>query len=67
MDAAMTDPTAPDSPDRQESPKDPEALERQKLLGMRLRIMFDSVVDEGIPDEFDVLLSRFDSSEPNDG
>ncbi len=32
----------------------------QAKLGQQLRVMFDEVVSEGVPDRFDVLLRRLD-------
>ena len=37
----------------------------QAKLGQQLRVMFDEVVSEGVPDRFNDLLRRLD--EPNDG
>ena len=45
------------------SPADPEALDRQRVLGARLRSLFDDVVDEPVPDEFKSLLDRLDDAE----
>jgi hypothetical protein len=39
---------------------DPEALERQRVLGSRLKQMFDHVVDESVPDDFMDLLDQLD-------
>ena len=39
---------------------DPEALERQRVLGSRLKQMFDHVADETIPDDFLDLLDQLD-------
>ncbi len=39
---------------------DPEALERQRVLGSRLKQMFDHVVDENVPDDFMDLLDQLD-------
>lgn len=39
---------------------DPEALERQRVLGSRLKQMFDHVVDESVPDDFMDLLDKLD-------
>ncbi|MES1202905.1 MAG: NepR family anti-sigma factor [Pseudomonadota bacterium] len=36
---------------------DPEALERQRVLGSRLKQIFDHVVDETVPDD---LLDQLD-------
>ncbi len=42
---------------------DPEAMERQKMLGLRLKTLFDHVVEEQIPDDFMALLNRLDEQE----
>ena len=39
---------------------EPEALERQRVLGSRLKQMFDHVVDESVPDDFLDLLDKLD-------
>lgn len=39
---------------------DPEALERQRVLGSRLKQIFDHVVDESVPDDFLDLLDQLD-------
>lgn len=46
------------------------ARSRQQLIGRKLRDMYDSVLDEGVPDDFEKLLSALDrteaESEPED-
>lgn len=39
---------------------DPEALERQRVLGARLKQIFDHVVDETVPDDLLDLLDQLD-------
>lgn len=41
---------------------DPEALERQRVLGTRLKQMFDHVADEPVPDDFMDLLDKLDGA-----
>lgn len=38
------------------------ARSRQQLIGRRLRDMYDSVLDEGVPDDFEALLSALDDA-----
>ena len=38
------------------------ARARQQLIGRRLRDMYDSVLDEGVPDDFAALLSALDET-----
>jgi hypothetical protein len=57
LDAAMTNTTTPD-PDIPDEASDPEALERQRVLGSRLRALFDDIVEEPVPDDFLELLNR---------
>jgi hypothetical protein len=40
--------------------RDPEALERQRVLGSRLKQIFDHVVDETVPDDLLDLLDQLD-------
>jgi hypothetical protein len=44
-------------------PKDPEALDRQRMIGARLGELWE--VDEGIPDEFLDLLNKLDDKSDN--
>ena len=44
-----------------------EARLRQQAIGVRLRQMFDEVVNEEIPDEFLEILRRTDSREQGKG
>lgn len=39
------------------------ARSRQQLIGRRLRDMYDTVLDEGVPDDFEQLLSALDTVE----
>ena len=44
--------------------EDLEAVQRrQRAIGRRLRGLFDDIVAEGVPDEFDELLERLEESE----
>ena len=42
------------------------ARSRQQLIGRRLRDMYDTVLDEGVPDDFEQLLSALDNAEESD-
>jgi hypothetical protein len=44
-----------------------EARLRQQAIGVRLRQMFDQVVNEEVPDEFLDILRRADSRSPENG
>lgn len=44
-----------------------EARLRQQAIGVRLRQMFDEVVNEDVPDEFLEILRRADSRNPEHG
>jgi len=44
-----------------------EARLRQQAIGVRLRQMFDEVVNEDIPDEFLAILRRADEREDSEG
>lgn len=57
------DPSAPMDDNDNEPALDPEALERQRVLGDRLRSLFDDVIKEDIPDEFTALLAQLDDQE----
>jgi hypothetical protein len=49
----------PDGPDDDDlEGHDPEALERQRILGAQLGKLWD--IEEGIPDDFKDLLDKFD-------
>ena len=39
------------------------ARSRQQLIGLRLRDMYDTVLDEGVPDDFEQLLNALDNAE----
>ena len=44
-----------------------EARLRQQAIGVRLRQMFDEVVNEQVPDEFLEILRRADQKKPENG
>jgi hypothetical protein len=44
-----------------------EARLRQQAIGVRLRQMFDEVVNEAVPDEFLDILRRADSRSSSEG
>jgi hypothetical protein len=44
-----------------------EARLRQQAIGVRLRQMFDEVVNEQVPEEFLEILRRADSRSPENG
>jgi hypothetical protein len=44
-----------------------EARLRQQAIGVRLRQMFDEVVNEQVPDEFLEILRKADKSAPENG
>lgn len=44
-----------------------EARLRQQAIGVRLRQMFDQVINEEVPDEFLEILRRADSRSPENG
>jgi hypothetical protein len=44
-----------------------EARLRQQAIGVKLRQMFDEVVNEPVPDEFLDILRRADASKPGQG
>ena len=44
-----------------------EARLRQQAIGVKLRQMFDEVVNEPVPDEFLDILRRADSRKPSGG
>lgn len=44
-----------------------EARLRQQAIGVRLRQMFDEVVNEDVPDEFLEILRRADSRKAENG
>jgi hypothetical protein len=53
-----------DQTHRDEEPGEPgleEARLRQQAIGVRLRQMFDEIVNEPVPDEFLEILRRHDS------
>jgi hypothetical protein len=52
---------------RTKSPSLDEARLRQQAIGVRLRQMFDEVVNEPIPDEFLQILRRAEPDRPGEG
>ncbi|MEJ0065637.1 MAG: NepR family anti-sigma factor [Caulobacteraceae bacterium] len=52
---------------RTKSPSLDEARLRQQAIGVRLRQMFDEVVNEPVPDEFLQILRRADDKRPGEG
>jgi hypothetical protein len=57
-----------DEPSREPSKRGPAAIDearlRQHAIGVRLRQMFDDVVNEPVPDEFLEILRRHDQKPP---
>ena len=53
------------SASRTPTPSLDEARLRQQAIGVKLRQMFDEVVNEPVPDEFLEILRRADSHEPD--
>jgi hypothetical protein len=51
----------PMEPRRKTDPAVDEARLRQQAIGVKLRQMFDQVVDEPVPDEFLEILRRADN------
>jgi len=52
---------------RTKSPNLDEARLRQQAIGVRLRQMFDEVVNEPVPDEFLQILRNADDKRPGEG
>ena len=52
---------------RKADPNLDEARLRQQAIGVKLRQMFDEVVNEPVPDEFLDILRRADASKPGQG
>jgi hypothetical protein len=52
---------------RTKSPNLDEARLRQQAIGVRLRQMFDEVVNEPVPDEFLNILRKADDKRPGEG
>ena len=52
---------------RSKSPSLDEARLRQQAIGVKLRQMFDEVVNEPVPDEFLQILRRGDESRSGEG
>jgi hypothetical protein len=61
----MIDQRQPD-PRRKADPSLDEARLRQQAIGVKLRQMFDQVVNEPVPDEFLDILKRADSKAGED-
>lgn len=57
----------PTDPSRRGSAALDEARLRQHAIGVRLRQMFDDVVNEPVPDEFLDILRKADQSPPEKG
>jgi hypothetical protein len=57
-------PAAGDKRRRQGKPSIDEARLRQQAIGVKLRQMFDDVVNEPVPDEFLDILRRADDAAP---
>ncbi len=55
----------PSAEPRKQSAAIDEARLRQQAIGVRLRQMFDEVVNEAVPDEFLEILRRGDSKAEN--
>jgi hypothetical protein len=51
---------------RNKSPNLDEARLRQQAIGVRLRQMFDEVVNEPVPDEFLQILRKADDKSPGE-
>jgi hypothetical protein len=52
---------------RSKSPNLDEARLRQQAIGVKLRQMFDDVVNEPVPDEFLQILHRADQKRSGEG
>jgi hypothetical protein len=52
---------------RSKSPSLDEARLRQQAIGVKLRQMFDDVVNEPVPDEFLQILHRADQKRSGEG
>lgn len=64
---AMIDQRPNDQKKRTSSPSLDEARLRQQAIGVKLRQMFDDVVNEPVPDEFLEILRRADDKTPGQG
>ena len=64
---AMIDQRPNDQKKRTTSPSLDEARLRQQAIGVKLRQMFDEVVNEPVPDEFLEILRRADDKTPEQG
>ena len=63
----MIDQTERKSPRRSSSSDAHEARLRQQAIGVKLRQMFDQVVNEPVPDDFLDILRRADSKNSSGG
>ena len=52
---------------RRGDPSLDEARLRQQAIGVKLRQMFDQVVNEEVPDEFLAILRKADERQPGEG
>ena len=57
----------PNAPQRRGEAALDEARLRQQAIGVKLRQMFDEVVNEPVPDEFLDILRRADQPKPGEG
>ncbi|MFW5661953.1 MAG: NepR family anti-sigma factor [Oceanicaulis sp.] len=54
----------PEDDNKTPSPSDAaSARERQRLIGRRLQSLFDDTIQQGVPVEFEKLLSQLDETE----
>jgi hypothetical protein len=63
----MMDETPRDHKRRSQAANVDEARLRQQAIGVKLRQMFDQVVNEPVPDEFLDILRRADAKPPGGG
>ncbi|WP_420480016.1 NepR family anti-sigma factor [Brevundimonas sp. FT23028] len=63
----MTDKTNPAGKPARDGAGLEEARLRQQAIGVKLRHMFDEVVNEPVPDEFLDILRRADERSPDGG
>jgi hypothetical protein len=64
----MTEKSKPDQPNEDLGSEDlEEARLRQQAIGVKLRHIFDEVVNEPVPDEFLDILRRADSRAAGEG
>ncbi|MDR3509889.1 MAG: NepR family anti-sigma factor [Caulobacteraceae bacterium] len=60
----MIEQSATTSVSRKAAPSLDEARLRQQAIGVRLRQMFDEVINEPVPDEFLAILRNADDATP---